>query len=68
MEYTIVSGNKTSSVALHPNYAIVFIELTVLIKCQIFILNYTCYFNAIDTRRFIIHNMMHFEDTVKVHL
>ena len=38
MGYTIVSGNKPSSVALHQNHAIVFIEM-LLIKCQIFFLN-----------------------------
>ena len=38
MAYTIVSGNKSSSVALHQNHAILFIEMH-LIKCKIFVLN-----------------------------
>ena len=37
MRYTIVPGNKPSSVALHQNYAIEY--LNALMKCQIFILN-----------------------------
>ena len=36
--YTIVSGNKPSTVALYQNHAIVFIEM-LFIKCQIFVLN-----------------------------
>ena len=38
MGYTIVSGNKPSSVALHQNHAKVFIEI-LLIKYLIFVLN-----------------------------
>ena len=39
MGYTIVSGNKPSSLALHRNHAIVFNEM-LLNKCQSFILNH----------------------------
>ena len=40
MGYTIVSGNKPSSIALHQNNAIlVFIEMILINKCQSFILN-----------------------------
>ena len=39
MGYTILSGNKPSSVAIHQNHSKVFIEMLLLIKCQIFVLN-----------------------------
>ena len=37
MGYTIVSGDKPSSVAIHKNYAIIY--RNALIKCVIFVLN-----------------------------